>query len=161
MYASIFVPSYILEEGMLIGQDDKKYSFLSWLIDNLKLFTISKNQSHRSIRREDMRVFPLFDLGKALFIHCCPPWYVDLVKALDMFLGVSTFQFCFTSSQYREIFFVDFSYIFEFVPCLISLQIEPESWNLVCRFSSSHRCAFGGVDSLPPKPSRSHHLTIT
>ena len=59
-------------EGVLRGQKLKNYPYLNQLIDNPKLYSISKNQLLRSIKKGDMGVPPIFDLKKVLFLSQLP-----------------------------------------------------------------------------------------
>ena len=56
-----------LGEGVLRGQKRKTFSFLSQLIENQKLYSISKNQPFKSIRKGDMEISTFFDLKKKAF----------------------------------------------------------------------------------------------
>ena len=62
-----------LREGMLRGRKRKIRPFLTQLIENQKLYNISKNQPPKSIRRGDMEISPLFYLKKVLFLLLLPP----------------------------------------------------------------------------------------
>ena len=55
-------------EGGAEGSKTQKLSFFGQLIENLKLYNISKNQPTKSIRRGDMGLPPIFDLKKVLFL---------------------------------------------------------------------------------------------
>ena len=57
-----------IREGVQKGQKRKNCFFSSQLIENLKLYSISKNQPSKFIGREGMRAFPLFDLEKGPFL---------------------------------------------------------------------------------------------
>ena len=46
--------------------------FFSELIENLKLYNISKNQLPKSIRKEDMGFLLIFDIKKVLFLPQIP-----------------------------------------------------------------------------------------
>ena len=69
--------------------------FFSLLIENQKLYNISKNQAPKSIRKGDMKFPLLFDLKKVLFLPYLPSklgwkveiWYVHLVGAIDALFG--------------------------------------------------------------------------
>ena len=74
---------------MLKGLNRKNYSFSSQLIDNLKLYMISKNQPTMSIKRGDMRVPPFLTLKNGCPSIISPPnqairsWNL-ICRALDV-----------------------------------------------------------------------------
>ena len=77
---------------MLKGQKRKNSLFLNQSIENQKLYDISKNQHPTSIGREDMRIYPLFDFEKVLFLPYLPfklNWEVEIwyIRSLEN-LGV-------------------------------------------------------------------------
>ena len=57
-----------LGERLPKGQKCKNCLYLSQSIENVKLYYMFKNRPPRSIRREDVRDFPVFDLEKWLFL---------------------------------------------------------------------------------------------
>ena len=64
------------------------------------------------------------------------------------FLGVSSVQSHFNSSQPQKVIFCrifSFCSFLEFVPRITPLQIEVGSLNLSCMLSKSPRCAFWGI----------------
>ena len=116
-----------LENGMLKGCYRKKCCFLSQSIDFPMFHSISKNQLRRSIKRE------------------AGIWNVDSVKAIDVYYkGFDFSDHCtpFTVPTYA--FLEKFFFCFDIVPYITHHQIEPGSWNLVCRFSIGSRCVFLG-----------------
>ena len=134
------------------------FFFSNQSIDNLKLYSISKNQPIRSIRRENMWDFALFDFKKGL-----PPpslYHIELGSWSSVcglgrdsntsLLGVSTFQtHCVRLKSRNVVFWTDYL-MFWVCSAHNSLQIELRTWNLVCRFCICLRCAFWGVLTFQP-----------
>ena len=61
-----------LGKAVLRGQKRKIRPYSNQSIENKKLCNTSKNQPPKSIRRRDMRIYPLFDLEKVLFLPYLP-----------------------------------------------------------------------------------------
>ena len=77
------------------GVKNAKPAFLSRLIENSKLYNVSKSEPLKSIRRGDMEGFLHFDLEKRLFLlylliklnKKVEIWYVSLAETLNMPFG--------------------------------------------------------------------------
>ena len=65
-----FCPNF--GEGVLRAQKRKIFPFSNQLIENQKLYNISKNQLPMSVWMGDMRISSLFDLEKVLFLPYLP-----------------------------------------------------------------------------------------
>ena len=128
--------------------------FSSHLIENQKLYHISRNQAPKSIRMRDIRISLFFDPKNVLFLPYLSSkfgseieiWYVHLVGTIDVSFEDFDFSAPFQPLPAPRKWFLGriFSFLsfLEFVPRVIPLQIELGSWNLVWILSKSPRYAF-------------------